>query len=269
MSGVVFKISAGFLVGALVLLAASLTLSEYYLKEERRLAAAGDVTGAIEASQKAVRLDPFDTDALEEQSVLLQQQERPEDAADALRAAIEREPHNYMPYLRLGTLQLYGLDDPEAAVESYREALRLNPNATPASEALAQALIREGELGAAKEEYEKLREEGTISYQGLYDLGRIYVRTGKPGEGLEAIQHAQRRAEAGLEELEGPLRTQQQELIESMELAKADALVVQGRYDEARAVISQSSSEQAPALLQLLDSDPEAYRESVVMSEIY
>ena len=95
------------------------------------------------------------------------------------------------------------------------------------------------------------------------------MRTGKPGEGLEAIQHAQRRAEAGLDDLEGPLRTQQQELIQSMELAKADALVVQGRYDEAREVISESSSEQAPALLQLLNSDPEAYRESVVLSEIY
>jgi hypothetical protein len=95
------------------------------------------------------------------------------------------------------------------------------------------------------------------------------VRTGKPGEGLQAIQHAQRRAEDGLEELEGPLRAQQQELIESMELAIADALVVQGRYDKAREVIAQSSSEQASALLHLLNSDPEAYRESVVMSEIY
>jgi tetratricopeptide (TPR) repeat protein len=269
LSGVVLRISAGFLVGALVLLATALALSEYYLKEERRLAAAGDVTGAIEASRMAVRLDPFDTDALEEQSVLLQQQRRPEDAAGALRAAIERDPHNYMPYLRLGTLQLYVLDDLDAAVESYRDALRLNPKATAASEALAQALIRKGDLGAAREEYEKLREQGTISYQGLYDLGRIYVRTGKPGEGLQAIRHAQRRAEAQLDELEGPLKTQQQELIESMELAIADALVVQGRYDEARAVIVESSSEQAPALLRLLDSDPEAYRESVVLSEIY
>jgi tetratricopeptide (TPR) repeat protein len=269
LSGVVFKISAGFLVGALVLLATALTLSEYYLKEERRLAAAGDVAGAIEASRMAVRLDPFDTDALEEQSVLLQQQERPEEAADALRAAIERDPHNYMPYLRLGTLQLYALDNLDGAVESYRDALRLNPKATAASEALAQALIRRGDLGAAREEYEKLREEGTISYQGLFDLGRIYVRTGKPGEGLQAIRHAQRRAEDGLEELEGPLRTQQRELIESMELAIADALVVQGRYDEARQVIAQSSSEQAPALLHLLNSDPEAYRESVVLSGIY
>jgi tetratricopeptide (TPR) repeat protein len=266
---VVFKISAGFLVGAFVLVAAALTLSEHYLKEERRLAAAGDVAGAIDASQMAVRLDPFDTDALEEQSVLLQQEERPEEAAAVLRTAIERDPHNYMPYLRLGTLQLYALGDLDGAVESYRAALRLNPKATAASEALAQALIRKGDLGAAREEYEKLRDEGTISYQGLYDLGRIYVRTGKPGEGLEAIQQAQHRAEAQLDELEGPLKTQQQELIESMELAKADALVVQGRYDEAREVISESSSEQAPALLHLLNSDPEAYRESVMLSEIY
>jgi tetratricopeptide (TPR) repeat protein len=268
-SGVVFRISAGFLVGALVLLATALSLSEYYLEEERRLAAAGDVEGAIEASRTAIRLDPFDTDALEEQSVLLQQQRRHEEAADALRQAIERDPHNYMPYLRLGTLQLYALDNFDGAVESYRDALRLNPKATAASEALAQALIRRGDLGAAREEYEKLREEGTISYQGLFDLGRIYVRTGKPGEGLQAIRHAQRRAEDGLEELEGPLRTQQRELIESMELAIADALVVQGRYDEAREVIAQSSSGQAPALLHLLNSDPEAYRESVVLSGIY
>jgi len=269
MSGVVLRISAGFLVGAVVLLAVALSLSEYYLEEERRLAAAGDVEGAIEASRTAVRLDPFDTDALEEQSVLLQQQRRDDESADVLRQAIERDPHNYLPYLRLGTLQLYALDDLDGAVENYRAALKLNPNATAASEALAQALIRRGDLGEARDVYEELREEGTISYQGLFDLGRIYVRIGKPGEGLQAIRHAQRRAEDGLDELEGPLRTQQEELIESMELAIADALVVQGRYDEAREVISQSSSEQAPALLHLLNSDPEAYRESVVLSEIY
>lgn len=269
MSRVVFRISAGFLVGALVLLAAALSLSEYYLKEERADAAAGDVQGAIEASRMAVRLDPFDTDALEEQSFLLEQQGSHEEAIDALREAIERDPHNYLPYLRLGTLQLYAMNDPAAAAETYREALELNPKATAGSEALAQALIRDGDLEAAKKEYETLREEGRISYQGLYDLGRIYVRTGEPGEGLQAIKHAQRRAEAGLAELQGPLRAQQQELIESMDLAIADALVVLRRYEEAREVIAGSGSEQAPALLELLNSNPDAYRESVVVSEIY
>jgi primosomal protein N' len=62
---------------------------------------------------------------------------------------------------------------------------------------------------------------------------------------------------------------QQQKLIASMQLAIADALVVQGRYAKAREIIAQSSSPQAPALLQLLNSDPEAYRESVVTSAIY
>jgi hypothetical protein len=58
-------------------------------------------------------------------------------------------------------------------------------------------------------------------------------------------------------------------LIASMQLAIADALVVEGRYTKARETILQSSSPQAPALLQLLDSNPDAYRESVVTSEIY
>ncbi len=269
MSRVVFRISAGFLVGALVLLAAALSLSEYYLQEERADAAAGDVQGAMEASRMAARLDPFVTDALEEQSFLLEQQGSYEEAIDVLREAIERDPHNYLPYLRLGTLQLYFMNDPAAAAKTYREALELNPKATAGSEALAQALIRKGDLEAAKKEYEKLREEGMISYQGLYDLGGIYVRTGEPGEGLQAIKHAQRRAEAGLAELEGPLKAQQRELIESMDLAIADALVVMRRYEEAREIIAESSSEQAPALLELLNSNPDAYRESVVVSEIY
>jgi hypothetical protein len=54
-----------------------------------------------------------------------------------------------------------------------------------------------------------------------------------------------------------------------MNLALADALVVRGRYAQAREVLAGSSSEQAPALLQLLDTDPEAYREQVVNSDIY
>jgi tetratricopeptide (TPR) repeat protein len=269
LSRVVFRISAGVLVGALVFLATSLSLSDYYLEEETRLLAAGDLQGALEAAQMAGRLDPFDPEPLEGKSFVLQQQGRYEDAANALRNAIERDPHNYVLYLMLANLQLSQLDDLDAAVESYRDALRLNPNATAASNALAQTLMRKGDLGEAKEVYENLEEEGRISFQGLYDLGRIYVRTGEPGKGLEAIRRAKQEAEAGLNKLEGPFKAQRQELKVSMELAIADALVVQGRYSEAREVIARSSSEQAPALLQLLNSNPEAYREAVVSSEIY
>jgi tetratricopeptide (TPR) repeat protein len=269
LSRVVFRISAGFLVGALVLLASALSLSEYYLGETQRLFAAGDAQGALDASRMAARLDPFDTEALETQAFLLVRQGRYEDAAASVREAIERDPHNNSMYLMLANLQLYELDDLDAAVESYRDVLRLNPEDSTVREALARALIQQGELGEAREEYERLREEGRISFQGLYDLGRIYVRTGAPEEGLQTIKRAKRKAESDLGELEGPLEAERRQLIESMQLAIADALVVQGRYEEAREIIAQSSSEQAPALLQLLNSNPEAYRESVLTGEIY
>jgi tetratricopeptide (TPR) repeat protein len=269
LSRAVFTIAAGFLVGALVFLATALSLSDYYINEEARLVAAGDLRGALEAVQTASRLDPFDPEPLEGESFVLQHQGRYEEAASSLRGAIERDPHNYVPYLMLGNLQSTYMDDLGAAVKSYRGALRLNPNATDVSNAIARVDMRRGDLGAAKKVYEGLEREKRISFQGLYDLGRIYVRTGEPGKGLVAIRRAKREAEAGLDELKGPLKRQRRVLIESMGLAIADALVVQGRYAEAREVIAGSSSEQAPALLQLLDSNPDAYREAVVSSEIY
>lgn len=269
MSGVIFRISVAFLVAALASLAVALYLSDYYTGEQRRLAAAGDAPSALEASQKAVRLDPFDTDALEARAFLLQQQRQYEEAAAALEEAIRRDPNNYMPHLMLANLRLTQLDDLDGAVESYRDVLRLNPQSSVARSSLAQALVRKGDLEAAKQEYQELEEEGEISTQGLYDLGRIYVRTGEPEKGLQVIKRAKRKAEAALEKMEGPLKERQQEAIVSMNLAIADALVAAGRYEEAREVIAASSSAQAPALLQLLDSDPEAYRETVVNSDIY
>ena len=247
----------------------ALYLSGYYLGEETRLVAAGDLRGALEASRTAARLDPFSPRPLEGRSYLLQQQGRNEEAAAALREAIERDPNNYILHLLLGNLQLTELDDLDAAARSYRRVLELNPNNTSASSALAQVLVEKGDLEEAKKEYEKLREQDEISFQGLYDLGRIYVRTGEPRKGYETIRLARRNASAGLEILVGPQQAQREELIESMDLALADALVVQGNYARAREIIAGSSSDQAPALLQLLDADPEGYRESVVNSGIY
>jgi tetratricopeptide (TPR) repeat protein len=268
MSRVLFRVSAGFLVLALALLALSLALSDYYLEKQRGLAISGDLRGAMEASRLAVRLDPFDAEALEAQASLLQQQGRSEEALDVLRRAVERDPNNYLPHLILGNLQL-SLGRFEEAEESYREVLKLNPRASAASTGLAQALIRQGELEKAREIYERLERRREITYLGLYDLGRLCVRTGEPEKGYRYIMRARRQAAADLDRLDGPARAERRELIESMDLALADALVVQGEYARARQIIARSDSEQAPALLHLLDTDPEGYRQSVLSSEIY
>ena len=263
----VFRLSVGFLVAVLALLAMSLYLSEYYLGEERRLIAAGDLRGGLEAAQKAGRLDPFDPEPLEEVSFIRQLQGRNDEAVAALREAVDRDPNNYIIYLELATLQSV-LGDFTAAGENYRKVLELNPNAYSARSGLAGLLVKRGDLEGAKREYEKVEAAGQFSYTDLYDLGRIYVRTGEPKEGYKAIKRARRRASEDAETLEGASKAQRQRLVESMDLAIADALVVQGSYGRAAKVISNSSSEQAPGLLELLRTNPEAYREQVVNSDI-
>ena len=229
----IFRLSAGFLVGVLALLAAALYLSDYYTAEQQRLAAAGDMTGAMEASRMAVRLDPFDTDALQAQSFLWRQQREQDRAVLALKEAIERDPNNYLPYLTLANLRL-GMGDLEAAAESYRDVLGLNPNAVSARSSLAQVLARQGKLEEAKVEYEALEEVKKITYQDLYDLGRIQVRTGEAQEGVKNIRRARRMAADEPSRPGTPARERQREFLVSMDLATADALVVQGRYGQAR-----------------------------------
>jgi tetratricopeptide (TPR) repeat protein len=268
LSGTIFRISVAFLVGVLALLTLALCASDYYMGEQQRLLAAGDARGASEAARLALRLDPFDTDALEAQALTLQQQEKYEEAAAVLREAIERDPNNYFPYLLLGSVQ-FTMGDSEAAVESYRDVLELNPKATSASVYMAQILISQGRLQEAKEEYLKLEREGRIFDEALYNLGRIEIRTGDVEEGLKDIKAARRQMRSGLAELEGPAKMQRERLLRDMNLALADAMVVAGRESRAREILSRSPSEQAPSLLRLLDSDPDAYREQVVNSDIY
>ena len=266
MSRVIFRLSAGFLVGVLALLGAVLYLSDYYTGEQQRLAAAGDFAGAMEASRKAVRLDPFDTDALQAQSILWRQQREQDRAVLALKEAIVRDPNNYLTYLTLANLRL-GMGDLDAAAKGYRDVLKLNPNAVSAHSSLAQTLARQGKLEEAKEEYEVLEEEKNITYRDRYDLGRIQVRTGEPQEGVKNIRRARRRAAAELKRSRIPAGERQ--LLVSMDLATADAFVVQGRYGQASRILARSPSEQAPGLLELLNLDPAAYREQVINSDIY
>ena len=269
MSSVIFRISAGFLVGALILLALSLYLSGYYLGEQQRLATAEDMEGAMEQVQIAERLDPFSPEPLRAESVLLQQQGRSQEAVAALEEAAARDPQNYLPYALLGLLQINRLNDYDAATESFRKARERNPNATFVSTSLAQSLLRQGEFEEAERVYEKLREEEQISVESLYNLGRIYVRGGQPEKGRQTLERVRQIAMANLQSMSSTERVQGEEFVESINLSIADSLVVQGQYDEARRMVSESSSEQASAILALLENDPELYRQSVKNGEIY
>lgn len=266
MSGAIFKIAVGFVLGVLILLAGSLYLSQRYLGEQQRLAASGDVEGALDAARLAGRLDPWSSTPLAAEAYLLQRQGRFDEAVGVLERAIQRDPANYQNLVQLGSLQLNQLNDPEEAVGSYRAAVEKIPRDTNLIAGYAQALTRAGDLEGAKRQYEKARELGRISYISLYNLGKIYTRTGEPEKAVEVLEQSGRAAERAVEQSRGQERAEREVFVDSVDLATADAYVVQGDYEEAKRVLEGSDAEQAPAILELLNTNPEGYRESVLNS---
>jgi tetratricopeptide (TPR) repeat protein len=261
---IVFKISVGFVTGALIVLAISLYLSDRYLTEQLRLAEAGDLQGARGDINWAARLDPFSPAPMTALAYLESRQGRTEAAADAFQQAIDREPVDFENYVALGDFQMQQLGDPGAAVGSYREALSYNPHATGAVSRLAEALLSSRDLEGAREQYEWLREQDEISLKELYALGKIQVQLDEPEEAIKTYEEARQKASADIDSLDESAKSERQTFIESLDLATANALVVERSYDAARQVLLQSSSGQAKTVLTLLGEDPEGYRRSVL-----
>jgi tetratricopeptide (TPR) repeat protein len=259
----VFKISVGFATGALILLAVSLYLSSSFLKQQQRLAESGNLQGAVQKAVWAARLDPFNPAPSSSQAYLELRQGRTEAATEAFNTAIQRDPANYKNYEALGNFQRQQLDDPETAAQTYRKALEYNPHATAIISRLGEALLSTNDFEGAKAQYEWLQDRGRIPLKDLYTLGKTQIRLGEPEEAIETLKEAKERADTELASSDEQQEEQRRAFLDSLDLAIADALVVQGLYDEARDYLAQSEAEQAPAVLALLDEDPEGYRRSV------
>lgn len=269
MSAAVIRLSMAFLTAVLLVLAGALLLSNYYLDEHYRLVVTGDDDGALQNVERASKLDPFSTEALIAEATMMQNQGRYQEAEKTLQKAVEREPANYETQEQLGNLRMNSMNRLSEAAVSYLEALELNPKDSSVRQGLATTYVSAGELEKAKTQYEKLQESGEISLDQMYDLGRIYVRTGEPEKGVRILRQTKNRAENGLQGLSGQQRQQQLAFIQSVELAMADGLVVQRRYSEAYQMVASSSSEQAPTIMSLINSNPEGYRQTVVDSDVY
>src|SRR4028118_1031471 len=227
LTSAVFRISVGFASGALILLAVSLYLSNRFLEDQQWLAETGDLQGARGKVEWAARLDPLSPAPLSAEAYLELRQGQPEAAANAFDRAIRRDPHNYRNYEALGNLQRQQLDDPEAAVESYREALSRNPNAATLVSRLAAALVATrdpagargagargatGGLEGARAQYEWLYERERIPLRDLYTLGKVQMRLDEPEKAIETFEEARERAEAELESSDEQQEDQKREI---------------------------------------------------------
>lgn len=264
----VFKVAVGFVVATLVVLAGALYASKHYLTQQQQLAAAGETRAAIEAGRLSSRLNPYDSEPLVAQSNLLAARGDREEALELLKEATSRDPASYLNYALLGNFYLSEMDDPEKAIEAYRRALELVPNATNVRSVYATALARSGEVEAAKKEYRVLAESGRSTLQDSYNLGRIQARTDEPDAALRTLREARETARERADKSEGQRKNQVEIFLQSVDLAIADAHVVKGDYASAIEELDQSESPQAPAILELLRTDPEKYRQTVLDSEI-
>jgi len=111
------------------------------------------------------------------------QQNDVEYAAEVLSRAIDRFPRFTLFKNNLAVLY-HALGKPEEAEKLYRQAIDADPRDEIIARNLADFYYDAEILGAAKELYEKIPEEGR-DWQVFFNLGTIYLRQGNSERALE------------------------------------------------------------------------------------
>ena len=147
-----------------------------------------DQTGvALKQLQEAHYLDPSNSDALYWLGLLLSQQHRQEEAAEALSLVAERVPG--LPEVEAALVEAYvAMDEPEGAVYHAQRLLDVAPYAPETLLKLAEAFEAAGRLDLAIEALEQAPLHKRILTDALleihYRLGTLYERQGDPAQAL-------------------------------------------------------------------------------------
>ena len=152
------------------------------LTDERRDAEAGVVLDrAVEVSRAALKREPDNFMADFALGQALELLGKPAEAEAAYRAAMKLQPNNAVLHNGLGgTLKAQGkLAEAEAA---FREALRLQPNYDPARLELGNLLLKRGDLARAEAAFREAVEFEPDSHLAHQRLGEILSARGKPVE---------------------------------------------------------------------------------------
>lgn len=133
----------------------------------------GDPKGAMVPLRKAASLAPDDVSIQSTWGHYLFWQQHYAESKAVLEKAIKLDPQAVRPRVELGDLYLVGLHQPNAAIESYRAALKLQPNDLRVVVSLAKALGENGQLDQAEGELQQailLDPKEPALFQSLGDL---------------------------------------------------------------------------------------------------
>lgn len=151
-----------------------------------------DQTGvALRHLQEAHYLDPANSDALYWLGLLLSQQQRPEEAAEALSLVAARVPG--LPEVEAALVDAYvAMAAPEAAVYHAQRLLDVAPYAPETPLRLADAFEAAGRLDLAIEALEQAPLHKPVLTDALvqihYRLGALYEREGRPEKALHHLK---------------------------------------------------------------------------------
>jgi len=134
----------------------------------------GDLKQAARHLERALHLDPTDTDVIGNAALLLRRLCRLDKAIAVTKYCIARDPLTPLGHGNLAGAYLAAgrWDD---AIASYQSVLRLSPNHTGAHCGLGRALFFKGEAEAALAEFALVKDESFLlkgTAMALHDLGR-------------------------------------------------------------------------------------------------
>ena len=130
-----------------------------------------------------------DAEATGTLGMLLDLYSRPEQAAACYQRAHDLDPGTFKWLYYRGTL-LEKQKKSAEAVESFREALRLDPTYLPARLKLAENLLAAGKMGDSREVYSVIVTEFPHSAEAHYGMGRISAFQGKLTEARQSLRRA-------------------------------------------------------------------------------
>ena len=146
---------------------------------------------ALRHLQEAHYLDPSNSDALYWLGLLLNQQNRHEEAEEALSLVAERVPG--LPEVEAALVDAYvAMDEPEGAIYHAQRLLAVAPYAPETLLKLAEAFEAAGRLDLAIQALEQAPLHKRILTEALvqihYHLGTLYERQGNPAQALHHFE---------------------------------------------------------------------------------
>ncbi len=161
-------------------------------REGAKLVEQGEMERALEAFEKAVRLDSNDAVALLNLAYTYDRQGRTEEAIAEYQRAIELSPNNLLAYNNLGVLY-DKMGQYDEAIGEFQRALAIDPTDANTLKNLenakkSRAVIQEREDKIAEAQMEADIHPGNP--MALYKLGRLYAFYDKKDQAIEWINKA-------------------------------------------------------------------------------